>query len=295
MNFIKYYPNIIEALPKLTMSKLYDPKNGISPYKVTGLNSLKRAINLIEDVPYIENEVESLKSAWLYDSLKDKLSIGSNEISEVEKLLSTLKIKLTTFKEITESSKLFNSSDTIIIRLSKIGSFDNLKKYADDLKKAIEIPILDDSIKGNAKIISADEGSIILFVTLGTITAVKLVAGICWAAAVVKKKRAEAEIFEQHAKTLKLKNDALGSLIDAQKIQLKGILDAEAAAIANKEYNHNEPEAIERLKLSISTVCDLIDRGVQILPTSKDDDIQKCFPDYKNLSLIESTIKQIAK
>jgi hypothetical protein len=295
MNFIEYYETIETGLPGLKLSTSFISGNQDFNYQASGLNTLRRSINVIEDIPYINNEVSLLKKTWLFQSTGDELKINATQSGEVESALKSLRIKLETFKEIAETSKLFNGSDTILIRIPEINSFDALQKYANDFKKAIEIPILDKSIGGNATILSADEGSIIFYVSLGAVAAVKLVAGICWAAAVVKKKRAEANIFEHHAKTLELKNDALSVFVDAQKVQMKNILDAEATAIANKEYNHSEPETIERLKLSITTVADLIDKGVQILPVSKEGDIQMSFPDYKKLDFIESAIKQISQ
>ena len=70
-------------------------------------------------------------------------------------------------------------------------------------------------------------------------------------------------------------------------------MHAEAEAIALKHYDIKDPETIARLKLSLETTADLIDRGAKILPNSKDEDIKKSFPDYNKLALIESSIKQI--
>lgn len=294
MNFIEYHETITKALPNLKLSKSYISGGQDFTYQANGLNELKRSIDLVQDIPYIGNEIEILKNSWLFQSIGDSQKITSSQSLEVENEIKALRTKLETFKEIAETSKMFSGADTILIRIPEITSFDNLQKYAGEFKRAIEIPVLDDSIGGNVTILSADEGSIIFYVSLGSIAAVKLIAGICWAAAVIKKKRAEAKLFEQHAKTLELKNDALSIFVEAQNTQMKNILDAEAVAIANKEYNHNDPETIERLKLSIATVAELLDKGVQILPISKDDDIQKSFPDYKNLNIIESAIKQIA-
>lgn len=294
MNFIEYHETIENSLPELKLSESYISGNQDFTYQTKNLKALRRSIYAIEDIPYISNEVNELKNSWLFQTTGDEQKITTSQSSEVGNVLKSLRIKLKTFKEIAETSKLFNSPDTILIRIPEVNSFDNLQKYANDFKKAIEVPILDKSIGGNATILSADEGSIIFYVSLGTLAAVKLIAGICWAAAVIKKKRAEANIFEHHAKTLELKNEALSVFVEAQKVQLKNILDSEATAIANNEYNHAEPETIERLKLSITTVAELINKGVQILPVSKDEDIQKSFPDYKKIDLIESTIKQIS-
>jgi hypothetical protein len=294
MNFIEYHERITRALPNLTLKTSYISGNPDFQYDATELTKLKQAINAIEDVPFIQNEISRLKKSWLFLSSSDSQKINSTQNGEVDNAVKLISIKLNTFKEIAESSKLFNTNETLLIRIPEIQSFDNLAKYANDFKKAIELPILDESINGEVNILSANEGSIIFYISVGTIAAVKLIAGICWAAGVIKKKNAEAKIFEQHAKTLELKNESLSTFVEAQKTQLKNILEAEANAIANKIYNHNEPETIERLKLSISTVADLIDKGVQILPVSKDEEIQKSFPDYNKMSLIESSIKQIS-
>ena len=293
MNFLEYHEIIQIALPNLKLNTTYLTGNQNFNYEVNDLISLRKALHVIEDTPYIQKEINQLKNTWLFNSLANIQKITAVQKIEVDEPLNLIKIKLETFKEIAESSKLYNHNDIILIKIPEIQSFDNFAKYASDFKKAIELPILDESIKGEVTILSADEGSIVLYVSLGAIAAVTLVARICWAATVIKKKNAEANIFEQHAKTLELKNDALASIIEAQNIQLKNILDAEANAIANKTYNHNDQETIERLKLSISTVADLIDRGVKILPVSKDEEIQKSFPDYSKMNLIESSIKQI--
>lgn len=295
MNFIEYNSQIRESLPRLVLTTNYVSGKQDIDYQGRELQELRRSINKIEHVPFINNEITGLKESWLFQSSADSQFITSAQKGEVEKIINVLRIKLSTLSEIAESSKLLDAKDVLLVQIPEIQSFDNLQKYANDFKKAIEIPILEPNINGSVTIVGADQGSVILYIALGTIAGVKLVAGICWAAAVIKKKQAEAEIFEAHARTLNLKNEALEDFVSAQRTQLKNILTAEAEAIALKEYNHKEPETIERLKLSITTVSDLIDRGVSILPSSQDDDIQKSFPDYKNLNLIESTIKQITQ
>ncbi|MBS4063364.1 MAG: hypothetical protein KGZ74_02340 [Chitinophagaceae bacterium] len=76
---------------------------------------------------------------------------------------------------------------------------------------------------------------------------------------------------------------------------MKNILESEAESIALKHYNHKDPETVERLKLSIASIAELIDKGAKILPMNQSEDVQKAFPDYSQLNLIESTIKQITE
>lgn len=292
MNFIEYYNEINEALPTLSFNTKYLSNNETYNYEATDLKKLRRSINIIEHIPYIQSEIDEIKKSWLFTSSSDTAKLTFSQNNAVENPLKSITFKLDFIQQLAQSSKMFGNKDVLLIKIPEINSFDNLSKYATDFKKAIEIPIVD-SNSGDVKILSADEGSIIFYVSVGTGVAMTLIGRICWAAAVMKRKRAEANIFEQHAKTLELKNDALKSLVDAQKIQLKNILDAEAQQIANNTYDNKDPETIERLKLSINTVSELIDKGVQILPANNDE-MQKTFPDYKNLDLIESSIRQIA-
>lgn len=51
---------------------------------------------------------------------------------------------------------------------------------------------------------------------------------------------------------------------------MDNILSFETDSIIAKHYDANEPEIKERLKLSINTMSDLIDRGAKILPSTND-------------------------
>lgn len=293
MNFIEYHDTISSNISSLNLVSRYLIDEKSFSYEVDNLTTLRKAIISVAEFPFVSAEVEAITNTWLFESSGNKKKLTSTDYTALNGLLNRLRIKLEVIQEIAESSKIFGKDNSILIRIPEIQSFDSLSKYANDFKKSIELPILDKRIGGEANLLSADEGSIIFYVSVGTLSAIKLVGAICWAAGVIRRKRAEAKIFEEHAKTLELKNDALTSLIDAQKVQLKHVLASEAEAIATGYYDHSEPETIERLKLSISTISDLINSGVQIIPTSKNEGIMKSFPDYNKMDLIESTIKQI--
>lgn len=290
---LEYYDLISKSLPSLQFESEFASSNIASSYTGRNLIALRQTIREISEVPYIEQEVGALSESWLFDSPANSQRITPAQEVSIRTLVNELRIKLTLLKQIAESSQLFNKEDIVLISIPEIQSFDNLAKLANDFKKVIEIPILDEKVKGKVNILSAAEGSIILYVGLGVASAVTLIARISWSAAVLRRKSAEAKMYEQYAKTLDLKNEMLSTLINAQKVQMKNILDAEANSIANKSYNHNDPETIERLKLSISTASELIEKGVKILPLSKDSEVQKSFPNYNELHLVESTIKQL--
>ena len=294
MHLFEIYERIDRYASQLNYSSSYlINNNGEHTYKAIELRKLKFILSQFEDVPLLAKEIEKLRKSWLYETNDDTALITSNQNGTVSTLIGTIQIGLDYIKRLYIGSYSQQSEDTILIKLPDFQSFEQLSKIANEFKKGIELPIRDNNIQGDVNIVSAEPGSIWLIVSVGSILAVKLIAAICYSAAVIRRKYAEAKIVEAQLKTLDLKNEALQNVIDAQKKQLKNILDSEAEAIANKHYNHKDNSAIEMLKLSLNTVSDLIDRGSRILPSSSNEEIQKSFPDYNALNLIESSIKQI--
>lgn len=293
MNFIEYFVPLKEAKEALSLNSKYISNAGDKAYRFEGLSNFRNKMEALVDIGLLAKDLEDLKSTALYSTTLDWIQVDNKTNSQIIAMLFEIEIKVDFMLDIIEASELMGKEDLLYIKLPEFKSFDELAKYSKELQKAIELPIIDDAIGGEVNIIGADQGSVILYVALGTIAAVKLIAGICWSAAVIKKKNAEANIFTQQAKTLELKNEALDSLIIAQGQQLKNIADAEATALANGLLNHNDPETIGRLRMSMEIISNLIDKGGKILPMSKDESVQKAFPNYSALDLIESSIRQI--
>ncbi|AWI26823.1 hypothetical protein [Flavobacterium pallidum] len=261
------------------------------PYKANNLIQLREALINLENVEMISSEISELKDSALFSSNKDEVYFNSSDRNLIDRNVQRINIGLEFLLNYENRTSL--SGVGLDIKLPEIQNFDDLSKVSLDFKKAIELPILDIGNGSYVKIESAESGSIWLKIGVGTIMAVNLIAAICWAAAVIRKKKAEAKIFEEHARTLELKNDALGEIVNAQNQQLKNIIESEAKSIQENNYDSNDPEVLARLKLSIATVSDLIDRGTQILPASDNKDVIKMFPDYSNLNLIESKTKKL--
>lgn len=294
MNLFEFYPTLINSLEKLTLKSERFGSFPDRPNYVSGLLSLRSVIYSLDSIPILQKELQEIYSTWLFDDASDTKFISNDNNQSLITLISLLKLKILTVTEIIESSDYFGKDNLLYIKLPELNNFEDLSKTSSDLKRAIELPVIDPSINGEVKILAGDQGSVILYVSIGTVLAVKLVAALCWSSYVLKRKKAECRIFEAHAKTLELKNESLQILIDAQSQQMKNLLSSEAEAIALKHYSHNEPETVERLKLSITSIADLVERGAKILPMNTNEDIQKLFPD-SNQTLIESSIKQIAE
>lgn len=279
------------SLNNLTYSSQYISGSTSTPYIGTDLIKLRKQITMLENLNFLTPEINALKKTSLFESYSDELYFTSHEESTISININRLKIGIEYL--LRYDNQIETPKNGLLIKLPEIQTFEDLTKTSNDLKKAIEIPVIDQNAGGYVKIETAESGSIWLIISIGTLSAVNLIGAICWSAAVIRKKKAEAKIFEEHAKTLSLKNESLQTVIDAQKIQIKNIIEAEAEEIAKEHYNLNDPEVISRLKLSLNTVNDLLDRGTQILPSSDNKETIKSFPDYSNLNMIESVIKKL--
>jgi DNA-binding TFAR19-related protein (PDSD5 family) len=294
MNIKETLEKVKKNVVNLNFNSIYGSGNTDKPYSGKNLISLKDAVKHLSDIPFLENQVKILNNSKLFDNYRDEDIFTSNDNTLIQNCVTELRIGLNFLLNYYYSSNInINTDDVINIKFPEIENFEDLSRLSNELKRAIEIPINESNTGGKVNIITAENGSIWLVVSLGVFSAVNLIAGICWAAAVIRKKNAEAKMFEAHAKTLDLKNSSLETLVEAQKEQVNNILNAEAEAILSKYYDHKDPETLNRLKLSVSTIADLIDRGVKILPNSESENVKNIFPDYNNLNLITSSIKQL--
>lgn len=276
---------------KLNYKSTYVSGSPEKPYVGKDLINLRECIKMLENINLLTPEINELKNSLLFQTYSNEQYFTAVDNSKIAINVDKLKIGIEYL--LRYSNQIENPENGLFIKLPEIQTFEDLSKVSNDLKKAIEIPVIDQNDGGYVKIETAESGSIWLVISIGTFSAVNLIGAICWSAAVIRKKKAEAKIFEEHARTLGMKNESLQTVIDAQKIQIKNIIEAEAEEIAKAHYKLNDPEVINRLKLSLNTVNDLIDRGTQILPSSDNKETIKSFPDYSNLNLIESAIKKL--
>jgi hypothetical protein len=299
------YKNVVEfAISELDLqigSLTTTSPQGEPIVRMSNLDSIRHAILELENtgVPGIYPELEGLRDSGIFKSAKDVMNVTSVNADNILKLVAALQSKLEMLRQLVYMEQTeVNAQDPFIVQvlIPKISSFTELEKISDDLEKVIEKPVIHENIGGKAEIISASHGSIVFFVALGTSAAVAIVIRILWAAAVVRKKYAEAKYVEEQVRTLKIKNDAFQAVADGLITQQKELLNREAVAIATHHYPGYDNDLLERTKLSITTMATLMDKGVKILPASDSPAPEGLeFPDYKQLSVATSLIKELGE
>lgn len=261
-----------------------------SRYIVKDYFNFRQVIRELDRVPYLQHFTDSIKESKAFTIPEPSVVLSVNEKVELEKAISNLRSAILGLKAYYDNTTP-NSDAILRVKLPETNSFDDLIKYSELLKKGIEIPVNESNEDSKVKILNGQPGSIWLILSIGS--SIMLIAKLCNAAAVIRRKWAESSIFEEHAKSLKLKNELMDDLVKANKKMLADVLDAEAANIHNGHYNPNDPEVKERIKLAIRSISELIDKGGQLLPSGSNKDISNNFPDYNALNSAVYIIKQI--
>jgi hypothetical protein len=266
-------------------------------YLYTDITNLKIAIEKVKNLGLYEPLISDIETSIIFSTSQDEIILtDSKEDSRLKKGLEVVRsgchALLIILKELYHEKE---DESTIYIQMPKIKDLEDLSKKSKQLHTAISQSILDPSIKGTIKIKSYDIGSLWIVISVGSAIAVKLIGGIVWAAAVIRKKKMEFKRFEQHVRCLKIKTESMEDLKDAQKKQLEVSLEAEADNLVAQFYKGRNAEKTERVKYSIKLISDLMDKGVEIHPAlNASKEVGNIFPDYKNIGLIESRIPELA-
>ncbi len=265
-------------------------------YLYADITNLKMAIEKVKNLGLYVALISDIEKSIIFSTSQDEIILtDTKEDTRLKKGLEVVRsgchALLMVLKELYQEE---DDESTLYLQMPKIKDLEDLSKKSKLLHTAISQSILDPSIKGNIKVRSYDIGSLWIVITVGSVLAVKLIGGIVWSAAVIRRRKMEFKKFEKHVKSLAIKNESQEDLKDAQKKQLETVLDAEAENLAKQYYKGHDAEKTERIKYSIKLICELMDKGVEIHPALKaSGEIGKLFPDYANLGLIESRIQEL--
>ena len=262
----------------------------------TDITNLKIAIERVKNQGLYVSLISEIETYIIFSTSQDEIILtDAKEDTRLKKGLEVVRsgchALLMILKELYDEKE---DDSTIYVQMPKIKDLEDLSKKSKILHNAISQSILDPSIKGTIKVRSYDIGSLWIIITVGSVMAVKLIGGLVWAAAVIRKKKMEFKTFEQHVKCLEIKTESMVDLKDAQKKQLEESLEAEAGNLASQFYKSGNAEKTERLKYSIKLISDLMDKGVEIHPSlNASKEVGNMYPDYTNIRLIESRIHEL--
>ena len=275
-------------------AKKYNNAQGTNMYSINNLNTIRSVISNIGKMGLFEKYIDILKELAIFTTIEDQMALQYSEGYKIVEHLDTLKTLCSNFLETLIKIIPPEDANSINIKLPPISDFDELSKVTRNIHLGLTQVVYLEDLQGQTKIVSVENGSIWFNVFVGSTEALYVIASLVWASAVIYKKIQEGKSHAEYAKRIKIKNEYLKELQNAQKTELDLMIKAEAEYIQSSHFKMNAPESFERIKNSISIFAELIEKGAEIHPSLVvPENVSNLFPNPASLINLESKIKKI--
>jgi hypothetical protein len=262
------------------------------------LDKLRNFVAKCRGIPGIEKYIVRVEQNQGFQSTQPTLRLNPDLQGELFSAASDLKDYIKSLASFLNALGVQSPTESdIYVQFRTVGDLPAFKAQLETLQLILEQTILDSKIGGKMEIRSIDKGSIWLHLYIGSIQAVGFVGSIAWSAAVVYKKFQEGRLVEQHVESLKIKNEALKQIQEAQEKLLKDVVEAEAKHLEKEIFGEEEnPDRLERIKHAIRLMQELLEKGAEVHPAlMAPENVKNLFPDFKKLGAVESRIKKITE
>ncbi|KAA6339737.1 hypothetical protein EZS27_012335 [termite gut metagenome] len=278
---IKEYVNI--AYTNLEY-KINSNGNGI--FNLVGIQELKIAIDSLCKANIIKVEQDKLYEQIL-SSVSGYLTYNSQQIVDVRKELENLDYMIDKLHSwVNEYMPDAEDETTVYIKLPEIVDMDNLLKVTTMLQKAF--PRVVSEIGGEVKIKRIEYGTDWVVISVGIVSATKLIMYIANCASKIAQKIIQTKSFYKQYELHKMQVEILDGIKKANEVILQNEMRQYAEQIEKDNYSDSDTdnERIERLRVAISETAKIIEAGGEIYPPkilSANESIRNNTPDYQKL------------
>jgi hypothetical protein len=188
--------------------------------------------------------------------------------------------------------------NTIFVRLPDSTDLKEVTEAMRDFEKLLGQVVYHPKVNGKIVLAGWEKGSLWMEILVGTAVAATVVAHVVKAAAIAYRKILDNKIISAQIEGLQAKAESMDDIKNALKIHLEMLVDAEARQIYAAYYKGAEEpddnEQIERLKHSVKTLAELMNKGAEVQPgLLLPPETKSEFPNMKNLSALTSSIKEL--
>lgn len=253
----------------------------------------------LRSVPSLTEDVESILSSpvMLRSSPKD-MPLTSTERSQLSVDLGDIRDRLVTITQLYKDMGLVTSEETLgfDIKLPPGITLDGISKCTHDLDTILNgCPLLRDC-ESTVTFTRTDVGSVwFSFAVTGTLVTAFLsgLAHLIDKAIILRSHWLSVRQQEAQARQLGLAEDVAKSMADAFAAVNSKLLE-QAVQELSVEHDIKDPEAQERIRYSIATLSEWMDKGMEIYPSlNAPQDVQLVFPPIERQSLSAQELKML--
>lgn len=268
--------------------------------KKTEISNFQKSIKAIDNLKELKflaeeiNQLSQMDNIYFDRSEGDRIKIDDETFQVFYKIIDKVKEKCTAALEAIDQAIPDQDSLSISVKLPNYTNMEQLSKFFTQLNKSLEQAVSNEKTKDKITVQNFDSGSLWIELLVGSVITFKFIGSITHTAALIGKKIMDAQHHKEYLRSLKIKNDSLEDIQQALSKQLDALTEAETKNLLSKEKIEYDNEYLERMKYSIKTLAELINEGTEFQPSYlADKEDSKNFPDFSDLSRIESSIKHI--
>ena len=266
-------------------------------FQLERLEQYRKSLLKLAEVEPLKPFLSDLIGSDIVAAGFDRYRIAASEGASLQQRLQSLEAALEGLKNILP--ELIPGGRENCIRVKLPGASDYRSLVADQgiLLKALEqLLFIKPEFNHSITIEGWENGSFWLMLCVGVPLAVEVIGRALWAAAVIRKKMAEAVIIEEKVRALRIHGELLEQLGAASKVAVNEVINTEALAIHDKYFSGSSSphEEVERIKRTLLTFADMISRGAEVHPAlMQPEKAAEIFPDFKMLDTVTSRIPQL--
>ena len=290
---------LTEILTRLSSTQIVIPsleqvKTGA--HQLSNMTLARNALYALEEIPPLRSLVTQVIKHAYARTVGDTVTVDPSQAQQFLTALRELDAIARAVTSVLESVVPDANEECIRVRLPLSADYRGVVSDQGKLLKAIEqLLLINPNHTASITIKGWETGSLWMNLGVGSASAVVVIGAAVWAAAVIRKKWHEGTILEQAARGLQVKNETLTDISAQLKIAAEAIVTVEATAIYENYFkNENPNDDLERIKETLRTFADLIDRGAEVHPAlMQPEQAANLFPNFKALDTIVSAIKQL--
>lgn len=283
-----------EIYEKLISARIADRFSNFDQADVVfGIQDLRNRLEKLQGIDGFGEVEAKLQGSILFRTNEAQIKIPRPEWSDLGNTLGEYQRQLVGLQIFLSAQLSLQNAEAVYVKLPMTMNFRQAIESQDRVAKVLEQVVFLKGVDGRLELKSWEKGSLWLELLVGGQAVVAIVGSLAWAAAVVYKKVQEGRLHAEYVNGLKLKNDHIKAIVDAEGEMLKQLVDTEAKNIASQHIQGEvDAETIERIKFSIKELSKLIEGGTEIHASLKaPEDVKNLFPDFKKLGSISSRTK----
>lgn len=276
-------------------------QNGTRTYTAANLNALRHTLTQLANIPPFARFFQSAAETSLFKRIGDELDFNDIEYNRLQGVSLAVQNVIPAMMESLTALVGEEGANTIYIRLPDSEDLSYVAKTMENFEKILAQVVYNSKINGSIKLVGWEKGSLWLEILLGTAAAATVVSHVVKSAAIAYRRILENRMITAQIEGLEAKAESMQDIRDGLKKSLDMLVDAEARQLYDQFYRGNadeqaDNEQIERLKHSVESLAELMNKGAEVQPgLLMPPEVKQSFPDMKNLPALVSSIKAIGQ